>query len=130
MFRAPIHLVRCGGGDQAAGGYERKLVEALRAAGQRVLVLQPRDVRLFAQMRHKHAKNDRLDARVIAEFAALFGEERLVAYLPYYEQLSAAVAQAKTQLETFSDDEVCALCAEQVARLTADKRALVAASAS
>lgn len=120
---------------EASGGYERKLVEALRAAGQRVLVLQPRDVRLFAELRHKRAKNDRLDARVIAEFAALFGEERparspalerLAAYLTYYEQLSAAVAQAKTQRETFADEEVRALCAEQVARLTADKRTLLA----
>lgn len=120
---------------EASGGYERKLVEAMRQAGFRVLVLQPRDVRLFAQMRRRHAKNDRLDARVIAEFAALFGEERparspvlerLAAYLTYYEQLSAAAAQAKTQLEGFVDDEVRALVVEQIRRLTADKRTLLA----
>lgn len=120
---------------EASGGYERKLVAALRAAGQRVLVLAPREVRLFAEMRRKRAKNDRLDARVIAEFAALFGEERparppalerLAAYLTYYEQLSAAVAQARTQLESFDDAEVRELAADQVRRLTADKRALLA----
>ena len=57
-------------GLEASGGYERAVVAALRAAQFEVAVLQPRQVRAFALFRLKLAKNDRLDAALIARCTA------------------------------------------------------------
>ena len=57
-------------GLEASGGYERGVVAALRDAGFEVAVLQPRQVRAFALFRLKLAKNDRLDAALIARCTA------------------------------------------------------------
>ena len=54
---------------EATGGYERPLAEALRRAKISVIVANPRQVRDFAKSLGKLAKTDRLDARVICEFA-------------------------------------------------------------
>lgn len=55
---------------EATGGLERAVVAALRAAGLPVVVVNPRQVRAFAQALGQLAKTDRLDARVLAHFAA------------------------------------------------------------
>jgi transposase len=57
-------------GVEFSGGYEREIVEALEDAGFEVHILNPRQVRRFAQAKGRLAKNDRADARVIAEFMA------------------------------------------------------------
>lgn len=115
---------------EASGGYERGLVRYLRALGLVVLVLDPRQVRLFAQMRGRQAKNDRLDAATIAEFAALFGEqrparspvlERLAEYLTYYEQTALAVSHARTRLNGFSELELRHRVMAEVERLESEK---------
>jgi transposase len=54
---------------EATGGYERALVAELVDAGHVVAVVNPRQVRDFAKGMGLLAKTDRLDARVIAEFA-------------------------------------------------------------
>jgi transposase len=54
---------------EATGGYEIPLVAALAAAGLPVAVVNPRQVRDFARALGRLAKNDRLDARVLAHFA-------------------------------------------------------------
>lgn len=56
---------------EASGGYERDVVKALSEAGLVVRILDPWRVRLFARARGRRAKNDRIDARNIAEFTAL-----------------------------------------------------------
>src|SRR5205085_12076691 len=48
-------------GIEATGGYERGIVGHLRAAGFIVLVLQPIQVRAYARVRLRRAKNDALD---------------------------------------------------------------------
>lgn len=53
---------------EATGGYQRRVVAALLAAGHRVAVVNPRQVRDFARGLGILAKTDRLDARVIARF--------------------------------------------------------------
>ena len=53
---------------EATGGYQRRVVAALAAAGHTVAVVNPRQVRDFARGLGILAKTDRLDARVIARF--------------------------------------------------------------
>jgi transposase len=55
---------------EATGGYERRLVAELVAAGHHVAVVNPRRVRDFAKAMGQMAKTDRIDAHVLA----LFGE--------------------------------------------------------
>jgi transposase len=57
-------------GLEASGGYEREITDTLEDAGFEVHVLNPRQVRRFAEAKGRLAKNDRVDARVIAEFIA------------------------------------------------------------
>jgi transposase len=53
---------------EATGGYQRAIVAELVAAGHRVAVVNPRQVRDFARGLGILAKTDRLDAEVIARF--------------------------------------------------------------
>ena len=55
---------------EATGGYERTVDAALNAAGLPVVVVNPRQVRDFARSCNILAKADRLDAQVLARFAA------------------------------------------------------------
>ncbi len=55
---------------EATGGYEDLLADALRDAGLAVAVVNPRQVRDFARALGILAKTDRIDARVIARYAA------------------------------------------------------------
>jgi len=55
---------------EATGGLEIPIVNALHAAGLPVVVVNPRQVRDFAKALGQLAKTDRLDARVLAHFAA------------------------------------------------------------
>jgi transposase len=53
---------------EATGGYETAAATALVAAGLRVAVVNPRQVRDFAKATGRLAKTDRIDAAVIAAF--------------------------------------------------------------
>lgn len=55
---------------EATGGLEIPVTAALHAAGLPVVVVNPRQVRDFAKALGQLAKTDRLDARVLAHFAA------------------------------------------------------------
>lgn len=55
---------------EATGGYEQPCALALAGAGLPVSVINPRQARDFARAMGKLAKTDRLDAQVLAEFAA------------------------------------------------------------
>ena len=55
---------------EATGGLEIAVSSALHAAGLPVVVVNPRQVRDFAKALGQLAKTDRLDARVLAHFAA------------------------------------------------------------
>jgi len=58
-------------GVEASGGYERGVVRALLAAGMSVRQINPFKLRQFAKASGLLAKNDRLDARMIASFVAI-----------------------------------------------------------
>lgn len=95
-------------GLEASGGYERAVAEHLRSAGFEVVVHQPAEVRAFAKFKRIRAKNDRIDAKVIAlataqvEGVRAANDPRLVELAEWftaYEQAADQVAQMKTCLE-------------------------------
>jgi transposase len=55
---------------EATGGFETPAVAALAAAGLPVVVANPRQVRDFAKATGQLAKTDRIDAQILALFAA------------------------------------------------------------
>ena len=59
---------------EASGGYERVWARVLREAGIEVRVVDPKRVRSFARSAGRLAKNDTIDAEMIAWFAETFSE--------------------------------------------------------
>ena len=57
---------------EASGGYERDWAYALRKAGIEVRIVDPKRVRNFARSAGRLAKNDAIDAQMIAWFAETF----------------------------------------------------------
>jgi transposase len=57
---------------EASGGYERAVAKVLGQAGFDVRIVDPKRVRHFARAAGRLAKNDRIDARMIAAFGAVF----------------------------------------------------------
>ena len=118
-------------GLEASGGYERGVVTALREHGMVVCLHQPGQVRLYARMLLKRAKNDRLDAQLIAAFTAQAMEPRaapdaqlaaLADRLVYIDQLGEDIARLKTRLEHSPDPRIAGLIAADIAELTARRR--------
>jgi transposase len=102
-------------GMEATGGYERAVRSALEAAGFEVVVHQPIEVRIFAKLKRRRAKNDRLDARVIAAATAQVDTVRaaqdprlaeLAERLTAYEQVTDHAAEMKISLEHVSLKDV------------------------
>jgi transposase len=62
-------------GLEASGGYERLVIDTLQDAGFEVALLNALRVRRFAQAKGRLAKNDRVDARIIAQFTAFMVEQ-------------------------------------------------------
>jgi transposase len=60
---------------EASGGYECAWAEALRAAAIAVRIVDPKRVRYFAKSAGRLAKNDPIDAAMIAWFAETFATE-------------------------------------------------------
>lgn len=59
---------------EASGGYERDWAKALREAHIEVRIVDPKRVRSFARSAGRLAKNDAIDAEMIAWFAETFGQ--------------------------------------------------------
>src|SRR6185436_20790912 len=57
---------------EASGGYERDWAKTLREAGIEVRIVDPKRVRSFARSAGRLAKNDAIDAEMIAWFAETF----------------------------------------------------------
>lgn len=119
-------------GFEASGGYEWRLVVYLRKSGWSAARLQPAQLRAFAKSRLKRAKNDRLDAMLIAAFTA--GLERmpelpqarfdaLLAELTYLEQIEQQIALIKTFAETAHRPAIKQRHVQDVTRLKARRQA-------
>jgi transposase len=122
-------------GFEATGGYERGLRAALEAAGFEVVVHQPIEVRCFAKLTRRRAKNDRLDAQLIAAATAQVTrvkaaqDPRLAALserLTVYEQITDKAAELKTFLESVQQADLAALIRGQIRSLERAKAKLLA----
>ncbi len=82
---------------EATGGYERALVKALQAQAITVSVVNPRQVRDFARAQGRLAKTDRIDARVLVDYAAALAPKPTPAQSPAQIRLTELV-RARGQL--------------------------------
>jgi transposase len=119
-------------GIEATGGYERGVVGHLRGAGFTVLVLQPIQVRAYARVHLRRAKNDALDAALIAACAASIEPPRiepdarladLAEHLTFVEQIEEDIARLKTRLEHVGDKRLRRIVMADIARLKARRAA-------
>jgi transposase len=119
-------------GIEATGGYERGVVKHLRQAGFTVVLLQPLQVKAFAKLHLKRAKNDRLDADLIAACVGLLDPpnasrdpriEPLADTLTFVEQLEDDLVRAKTRLEKTAAPRLRRIIAGDIERLTRRKAA-------
>jgi len=117
-------------GIEASGGYERGAVRALLAAGMSVRQVNPFKLRQFARASGVLAKNDPLDARMIASFVAIMptrpaqrqapAAERLTEMLAVRRQLSAEKVAAENASRLLEDAMLQRLSRRRIARLGAD----------
>jgi len=83
---------------EATGGYERRAAKALRDAGFAVAVVNPTRVRRLAEAMGILAKTDKIDAKIIACFAALIQPAANGQQTPLEGQLAAAVERRRQLL--------------------------------
>jgi transposase len=76
---------------EASGGYERDWAKALREARIEVRIVDPKRVRSFARSAGRLAKNDTIDAQMIAWFAETFADAPGQAHDAEREQLGQIV---------------------------------------
>jgi len=76
---------------EASGGYERDWARVLRQAGIEVRIVDPKRVRSFALSAGRLAKNDTIDAEMIAWFAETFREAPGQTHDASHEELLALV---------------------------------------
>jgi transposase len=96
---------------EASGGYERKWMGLLRQAGIEVVIVEPKRVRHFAKSAGRQAKNDAIDARMIAWFGEVFDDLESQAGDAEREELDhlvttrLAVMQLRDQVENWTEHE-------------------------
>ena len=119
-------------GLEPSGGYERGIIRALLAAGMSVRRINPNKLRL-ARARGVLAKNDRLDARLIAEYVAIMptrvvqrdaAVERLAEIVTMRRQLCDEHVAAENQAAHLEDAMLRRLSKRRQMRLEADIRLL------
>src|SRR5215211_1866909 len=127
-------------GIEASGGYEIPVVTELRRKRFVVVVFQPAQVRAYAKFHLQLAKNDKIDAALIAACTAATKkihappDPRLAPFaehLTFIEQLSEDIIRLKARQETCRDPRIRDCWNAEIARLKALRRdelkALVAA---
>jgi transposase len=84
---------------EASGGYERVWAKALRQADIEVRIVDPKRVRSFAESAGRLAKNDKIDAEMIAWFAETFSEAPSQVEDPAHEEIKALVKGRKSLID-------------------------------
>ena len=84
---------------EASGGYERNWARVLRRAGIEVRIVDPKRVRSFALSAGRLAKNDTIDAEMIAWFAETFNAAPGQIHDAVHEELVALVKARKRLID-------------------------------
>jgi len=122
-------------GIEATGGYERKVVTALRKTGFTVVMLQPVQVRGYAQSVLCRAKSDKIDCGLIAACVARLEvkhgdpDPRLVPMadlLTFVEQTEEDIARCKVRREHAHSPEQRRLLDIDIKRFTKRRARLIA----
>jgi transposase len=126
-------------GIEASGGYEQAIVAELRRHGFVVIVFQPAQVRAYAMFHLQRAKNDKIDATLIAICTAAAKkihappDPRLAPFaehLTMIDQISDDIARFKNRIETCRDVRIRQVWKEEIARLKKRERAELKAVAA
>jgi transposase len=113
-------------GIEASGGYEQAVVAQLRRDGFLVIVFQPAQVRAYAQFHLQRAKNDKIDATLIAICTAATKtihappDPRLAPFaehLTMIEQITEDIARFKTRRESCRNPRIRGFWDDEIARL-------------
>jgi len=98
---------------EATGGYERLMIRAFQKAGYTTYVLQPYRVRQYAASMGFLAKTDKIDAAIIALFAAAkppaealqptASQERLTALVSFQGQVKLKIVALENQIPMLLD---------------------------
>jgi transposase len=120
-------------GLEPSGGYERGVIRALLTAGLSVRRINPNRLRQFARARGALAKNDRLDARLIAEYVATMptrvvrhdpAAARIAEIVTVRRQLRDEHVAVENQAAQLEDAMLRRLAKRRLARMEADIRLL------
>jgi transposase len=113
-------------GIEASGGYEQAVVIHLRHDGFVVIVFQAGQVRAYAKFHLQRAKNDKIDAALIAACTAAVKkihappDPRLAPFavhLTMIEQLTDDITRLKTRRESCRDPRIRRVWDQEIARL-------------
>ena len=115
-------------GIEASGGYELPVVSQLRRDGFVVVVFQPAQVRAYAMFHLQRAKNDKIDAGLIAACTAATKkvyappDPRLAPFaevLTFIDQIKEDIARLKTRQESCRDERIQSHWRSELRRLKA-----------
>jgi transposase len=113
-------------GIEASGGYEQPVVTELRRKRFVVVVFQPAQVQAYAKFHSQRAKNDKIDAALIAACATAVRKIHAAPdarLLPFAEQLTMIdqigedIARLKNRIESCRNAQIKELWREDIARL-------------
>jgi transposase len=113
-------------GIEASGGYEQPVVAEMRRKGFVVVVFQPAQVRAFAKFHQQRAKNDKIDAALIATCTAAVKKihaapdprlQPFAEHLTMIDQIGEDVARLKNRIESCRNARIKELWEEDIARL-------------
>jgi transposase len=113
-------------GIEASGGYEQPVVAELRRKRFVVVVFQPAQVRAYAKFHLQLAKNDKIDAALIADCTAAVRkihpapDPRLLPFaeqLTMIDQIGEDISRLKNRIESCRNARINQLWQEDIARL-------------
>ncbi|WFU43443.1 IS110 family transposase [Bradyrhizobium sp. CB82] len=123
-------------GIEASGGYEQPVVAELRRKRFVVVVFQPAQVRAYAKFHLRRAKNDKIDAALIAACTAAVRkihaapDPRLRPFaeqLTMIDQIGEDIARLKNRIESCRNVGINQLWHEDIARLEQREKAALKA---